>query len=71
MEITNEILLERLENLIEQNTNAHVEVNAHLKQLNGSVGSLKMWRSFITGGLAVLSAILVPVALMVFANYIK
>ena len=70
MEITNQLLYERLNNLIEANHEAHNKIDDHLTRLNGSVIKLKTWRSFISGGLAIITAIVIPMALMVFSKFL-
>ena len=37
---------------------------------NGRVRKLEAWRSFITGGLAILSLLVIPMIIMVFSSFI-
>lgn len=61
------VIIERLENIkIEL-----AEVKAHVQKTNGSVASLKMWRGYVTGGLAVLTAIVVPLFFLVVAKFLE
>ena len=69
--VTNEVLLEKINNLYENNSEAHIEMNDHLRRLNGSVTSLKLWRSYVVGALSVVSAILIPIALMLFSQFLE
>ena len=64
------VLIERLENLISQNTEAHCAITLRLDKVNGTVGSLKTWRAYITGALALMSAILVPAAILIFSKFL-
>lgn len=41
------------------------------EKTNGRVGSLERWRSFITGGLAILSVIVLPMAFKILSMWIK
>ena len=38
---------------------------------NGRIGSLEKWRSFITGGLAVLTMLVVPVLISIVLTWVK
>lgn len=60
----NDVLLERMENLLEKITEQHVEnKEAHqalatrLDYTNGKVRSLQIWKGTILGGMAVISLI--------------
>lgn len=40
------------------------------EKTNGRVGALERWRSFITGGLAILSLIVLPICLKLMASWV-
>ena len=42
------------------------EIKAQCKLTNGRVGRLEIWRGFITGGIAVIGALLIPLILKTF-----
>lgn len=46
-------------------------IHDQVKTTNGRVRALEKWRSFITGGLTVLSIIVVPILLFVITSLIK
>ena len=47
------------------------EIAIQVKQTNGRVSSLEMWRNFITGGLTVLTILVVPVLLYFIYHSLK
>ena len=68
-EVTNAVLLERLDNFIEQNKVDHDRIEQHVIKTNGSVASLKMWRAVMQGAIAVLTAIVVPLLFMFLSKW--
>jgi hypothetical protein len=50
---------------------ALIRIEAQTTRTNGRVNKLENWRGFITGGLAILSAIMLPVVFIVIGNYLK
>ena len=46
-------------------------IHDQVKTTNGRVQSLERWRSWITGGLAVLTIIMVPVVISVLLGWAK
>ena len=60
-----------LEKHIETNTETHRILFTELKETNGRVSGLEKWRFIAMGGLMVLSAIVVPVLLMIIRESIK
>lgn len=67
---TNDVLLEKMENMKEQNSIDHSEIKDRLDHTNGNVTELQKWRYFIIGAISLLSAIVVPMALMVFSKFL-
>ena len=62
MEVSNEVIVERIENVrsmmnekFEENNHNHEKMLSQLLYTNGKVRSLVVWRAYITGGVAVLS----------------
>jgi hypothetical protein len=56
-----QVIIERLDNLINTNKEEHSRIEEQTKKTNGSVASLKIWRAYLTGAVAVLSAIVFPI----------
>lgn len=44
---------------------------AQTTKTNGRVSRLEVWRGFITGGIAILSAVMLPILFMVISGYLK
>jgi hypothetical protein len=65
------LLDQKLDSFFARNNCDNAEIKGHLAKLNGSVINLKAWRSFCTGGMAVIMAILIPMALVVFSKMIE
>lgn len=38
---------------------------------NGRVRSLEVWKGFMMGGMAILSALVIPMVIMVFGQFVK
>jgi len=70
-EITLGVIIERIDNLKDINQREHKEMHDEQKKTNGSVASLKLWRAYLAGALAVISAIIVPMALMMFSSFLN
>ena len=71
-----DVIVERLENLKQQNEKDHDEMReaiatvlAEQRKTNGSITSLKLTRACMKGAIAVLTAIVVPVAFILIQNY--
>jgi hypothetical protein len=47
------------------------EVRQLALKTNGSVASLKIWKGYLTGATAVIMAIVVPMALMIFSTFLE
>ncbi len=48
-----------------------LEIKVDVKKTNGRVGSLENWRWFITGGLAVVTLVLIPLIFIVIQSKLK
>lgn len=55
---------DRKENFEEQNHHLR-EIKEQVKLTNGRVGSLENWRWFITGGLAIIAIIIIPLLFII------
>lgn len=60
-----------------QETNKHLveikdehlaRIEEQVRKTNGRVGKLENWRAFITGGLAILTLLVVPILLNIFGK---
>jgi len=51
--------------------NRLTRIEEQTKKTNGSVAALQGWRMYITGGLAVVVVLLVPILIFIATNYIK
>ena len=47
------------------------EIHEQTTKTNGRIGNLEKWRSFITGGLAVLTVLVVPVLISIVLTWVK
>jgi len=43
-----------------------IEIKQECKKTNGRLRALEVWRGFITGGLAVIGAVLIPIIIKTF-----
>jgi len=57
---------EEIRNLRKENSDAHRDIFAEVKRQNGRVRKLEQWRSWITGGLALLT-----LGLILFAAFMN
>lgn len=46
------------------------EILTQVKKTNGRVRSLEIWRGFIIGGLAVITALVIPILIVAIKNHI-
>lgn len=53
----NDVVVERLNTLINSNREDHAEIIRHQKHTNGDVSKLKDWMNRVVGGLVVITAI--------------
>lgn len=69
--LTLEVIDERLNNFFRENKEDHVAIITQTTKTNGSVKDLQKWRWITTGGLIVLSSIVLPVMIFLFELHIK
>jgi hypothetical protein len=67
------VLLEKFDNLkqavdrnFSSNQEAHDEIKAYQQYTNGRVKSLEIWRSFILGGLSIITLLVLPMIVYIF-----
>ena len=67
-QITNEILGERLNNLIATNKEEHSQIltqvlrtNGSVKEHNSKIDSLEKWKNRLTGGMVIINIVVLPV----------
>ena len=70
-EVTNAVLAERLDNFKEEMKKELSALTTQVLKTNGSVTKLKEWRSYMLGGMAVLTLLVVPLLFMVLGIYLK
>jgi hypothetical protein len=63
MPITNELLLERLENLIDTNKSEHSKLLEQVTRTNGRVTAIEAWKNVASGVTMVLNIIVIPILL--------
>ena len=73
-----DVVIERLENMMkqdkrdqEQNYREHREIIEQVKKTNGTVRKHDKFIWMIMGGLSVLSALVIPIILIIAQNYFK
>jgi hypothetical protein len=60
-EALHQTLMQRMD-VFESNTStALMEIKQQTTKTNGSVASLKLWRAYLTGGMAVLTVLVIPI----------
>lgn len=68
--ITNEVLNEKLENLIKTNCKEHKEILEQTTTTNNRVGKLENLKNKIIGGLVVVNIILIPIFLYLLTKFL-
>jgi len=66
MEPSNQTLHVLLLEIQRQNNEDHKDIKERQKKTNGRLGALENWRNLITGGILVISAIIVPIIIKIF-----
>jgi len=69
-EVTLEVIAERLTNLIEENAKEHQAILVQTTKTNGKVAAVSKWQERIIGAVAILSAVVLPVAIAVFSQFL-
>lgn len=62
-----DLIIRRIDENIQE---GFAQVNAHLKTLNGQVASNTTWRNKSLGALAVVTAIIIPVLILIIKMYV-
>lgn len=75
--MSEDVIVERLENLKKQHEESDKRINDKVdivgKKLdftNGKVKKLQIWKAYITGGIAVLTAIVIPLLFLIIRDKI-
>lgn len=63
MKIDNDVLLERINNLIETNKTEHEAILTQTTKTNGRVTKLESWQNRIIGGMVIVDVIVLPLVL--------
>jgi hypothetical protein len=61
--IENDVLLERINNLIETNKTEHEAILTQTTKTNGRVTKLESWQNRIIGGMVIVDIIVLPLVL--------
>ena len=70
--ITNGVLLERIDNLISTNSEAHDKLIEQTTRTNGRVSALEAWKNIASGVILVANIIIVPVMLyLLYIHIVK
>jgi hypothetical protein len=69
--VTNEVLLERLNNLIETNREEHARIEEQVARTNGSVARIKAWTNILKGGLGVITVLVLPILFILIEQWIR
>jgi hypothetical protein len=59
----NDVLLERINNLIETNKSEHSAILIQTTRTNGRVNKLELWQNRIIGGMIIVDIIVIPIVL--------
>lgn len=70
-QITLEVVVERLDNLIKDNTEDHKIIIDWLRKNNGATAENTKWRHYIMAGLFITDIMVIPIFLAITINYIS
>ena len=62
------VIIERLNNLVEENKEEHKKILEQTTKTNGTVADIQKWRFLITGGLIVSNAIILPIIFILISK---
>jgi hypothetical protein len=67
----NDVIIERLENLLRENSEEHKSILDQVKKTNGSVADIQKWRYLLTGGFIVSNIIIVPIIITLILKLVR
>ena len=67
--ITNEVIVERLDQIHKHNIEDHEEMKAGIRHTNGDVGELKLWKAKAHGAITILAIIMSGVVIPLVFKY--
>jgi len=69
--ITNEVIVERLDNLAQVNKIDHAEMQKGIEHTNGDVGELKLWKAKATGAITIIAIIITGLLIPLVLKYLS
>ena len=64
-----QVIIERLDNLKEDNAQEHEQIIAQVTKINGSVADIQKWRWMLTGGFIISNIIIVPIIVALILKF--
>ena len=65
-----QVIIERLDNLKEDNVQEHKSILAQVTKINGSVAGIQKWRYMLTGGFIISNIIIVPIIVALILKFL-
>jgi len=69
MEQTNDVIIERLDNFIRENSEEHKALLEQTTKTNGTVADIQRWRYMLTGGFIISNIIIVPILIAMIMKF--
>lgn len=67
----NDVIVERLENLLRENSEEHKNILAQVVKTNGSVADIQRWRYLASGVILAMNVFIVPIILTIVIQFIS
>ena len=70
-EVTNEVIVERIDNMHKHNVEDHTIMKDGIAHTNGDVGDLKLWKAKASGAIMILAIVMTGIIIPLVLKYLS